>query len=279
MDVLARLKDLGFGDYEAKAYASLVASGQCNGYAVAKDAGVPRANVYGVLARLVERGAAQRFDTPHGVRYVAISPERLLARLEHDHRLALNAAQKALATIAQPDASAPAFNLRGRDETIAQAVADIDSASKTLLVAIQPVEAAQLAEPLRRARERGVTITTLCLEACEHECGDCQGQIHRMQKQPNGSASWLLLVIDQRLALLAQFDAATAEGVVTARHLVVELTSAYIRQSLILALLASELGEGIEDLLSTQALQALNRLYPDGDFLAHIQGLGDLASS
>ena len=161
---------------------------------------------------------------------------------------------------------------------MAQAGADIDAASETLLVAIQPAEAAQLAEALRRARARGVNITTLCLEACAHECGGCQGQIHRVQLAPQSAARWLLLVVDQCKALLGQFDGAAAEGVVTAQRLVVELASAYIRQSLALALLGNELGGRFEGLLSEQARQVLNRLYPDESFLAHIPSLVDTAS-
>jgi predicted transcriptional regulator len=278
VDVHALLQQLGFGDYEAKAYVGLVGAGQCNGYEVAKAAGMPRANVYAVLERLVERGAAQRLETSQGVRYAATAPQQLLARLGQTHQRTLDAAQDALAALEHPDASSPAFNLRNLDELMAHAGADMDVANETLLIAIQPAEAAQLAEPLQRARDRGVDITTLCLEACERECGGCQGRIHRLQLAPQGTARWLLLVVDQRQALLGQLDGANAEGVVTAQRVVVELVSAYIRQSLALALLGNELGGRLDDLLSKQARHALNRLYPDEDFLAHIQSLGDAAS-
>ena len=279
MDVHALLKELGFGDYEAKAYVSLVGAGQCNGYEVAKAAGMPRANVYAVLERLVERGAVQRFKTARQVRYAATAPQLLLSSLDKKHQSTLTAAQKALAALTQPDALTPAFNLHDADELLARACADIEAADKTLLVAIQPAEASRLAMPLQRARDRGVAITTLCLEACERECGGCQGQIHRHQLAPKGTARWLLLVADQRQVLLGQFDRSSAEGVVTAQPLLVELASAFIRQSLTLALLGDELGDQLEGLLSKHTRQVLNRLYPDGDFLAHIQSLGDNALS
>lgn len=279
MDVHALLKELGFGDYEAKAYVSLVGAGQCNGYEVAKAAGMPRANVYAVLERLVERGAVQRFKTARQVRYAATPPPDLLASLDKKHQNTLTAAQEALAKLAQPDALIPAFNLHDAEELLARARADIDAADKTLLVAIQPTEAARLAKPLQHARDRGVAITTLCLEACERECGGCQGQIHRHQLAPKGTARWLLVVADQRQVLLGQFDRGSAEGVVTAQPLVVELASAFVRQSLALALLGDELGDQLDRGLSTHSRQALNHLYPGGDFLAHIKSLGDSAPS
>ena len=89
----------------------------------------------------------------------------------------------------------------------------------------------------------------------------------------------MLLVADQRQVLMGQLDRARAEGVVTAQPLLVELASAFIRQSLTLALLGDEMGDQLQGLLSTHARKALNQLYPDGDFLAHIQSQGDSALS
>ena len=279
MDVHALLRELGFGEYEAKAYVSLVGAGECNGYEVAKAAGMPRANVYAVLERLVERGAVQRFKTARQVRYAATAPQDLLASLDKKHQNTLTAAKEALAKLAQPDALTPAFNLHDAEELLARACADIDAAENSLLIAIQPTEAARLAKPLQHARDRGVAITTLCLDACESECGGCQGQIHRHQLAPKGTARWLILVADQGQVLMGQLDRSSAEGVVTAQPLLVELATAFIRQSLTLALLGDELGGQLENLLSSQARQALNPLYPDGDFLAHIKSLGARALS
>ena len=59
-DILHALHQLGFTEYEARAYAALVAGGELNGYALAKASGIPRANVYAVAGKLVARGAAVR---------------------------------------------------------------------------------------------------------------------------------------------------------------------------------------------------------------------------
>lgn len=279
MDVYDLLRQLGFAEYEAKAYIGLLRSGDCNGYEVAKTTGVPRANVYGVLERLVGRGAAQRLETGKGVRYVATSPQLLLASLEGKHRQTLEATRTALATLERAEDAAVVFSLRGHDELILRAVAEIEATHDTLLIALQPGEARQLAEPLRRARERGVGITSLCLEACEQECGGCQGDIHRLQMAPEQGVRWLLLVADRSTALLGQIDGAAGQGLVTAQPLVIELTSAYIRQSLALALLGNELAGRFDGLLSQQARELFDRLYPGEDFLARIQDRGVPASS
>ncbi len=275
MKLHALLQELGFGEYEAKAYVALASAGQCSGYEVAKAAAVPRANVYAVLDRLIARGAAQRFDTAEGVRYAATPASQMLRRLEQKHQRTLAATRQGLGDIQPPQNEIPpAFTLRAENELLDRARAAIDAARKTLLLAVQPQEAARLSEALQHARARGVAITTVCLEACERECGACAGDVYRFQAAPGGGMRWLLLVADQREALVGQFDRATVQGVVTAQPPVVELTGAYIRQGLSLALLSNELGARLRQLMSPRTRQALDRLYPGEGFLAHLRSLG-----
>ncbi len=273
------LQELGFGEYEAKAYVALTRTGQCTGYELAKAAAIPRANVYSVLDRLIARGAARCFDTAQGVRYAATPATTMLGRLEQKHQRTLAAAREGLARLGPADEVSPAFTLRGEKELLEHACAGIDAARESLLLAIHPPEAAPLSDALRNASTRGVRITTLCLAGCEPECGACQGEIYRLDVTHDDEVRWLLLVSDQREALIGQFGEAAVHGVGTAQRPVIELTGAYIRQSLTLALLRDALGARIEDLLSQHTRQALDRLYPGGDFLAHIRSLGKLASS
>ncbi|HET7569088.1 MAG TPA: helix-turn-helix domain-containing protein [Gammaproteobacteria bacterium] len=270
MNVHALLQELGFTDYEARAYVSLVGAGPRNGYEVAKAAGMPRANVYAVLERLAERGAARRLDTPDGVRYVAVKPAELVRRLDRRHRRTLEAVEKALAVLERDDEVAPVFNLKSYNELIGQARAAIDGATSELLIGIQPTEAGALAEPLREARERGAAITTLCMEACDAECGGCQGHIHRYNLAPAGDARWLLIVGDGRHAIAGEIGAAGTTAVSTRQHLVVELIAAYIRQSLALAIVADDVGDRFDGLLSHSAHELLDALEPKGSFLARL---------
>lgn len=270
MNINDLLQELGFSDYEARAYVALIGNGVSNGYEVAKAAGMPRANVYTVLERLVERGGARRLDTADGVRYAAVRPAQLLRRLDRRHRRTLAAVEKALAALEQADEAAPVFNLRNDDELMAQARSIIDGARKELLVAIQPPEAAALASHLREARERGVAITTLCMQACDGECGGCQGRIHRYDLASAHGGRWLLLVDDEVRALAGEITEAGASAVLTRQRLIVDLVAAYIRQSLALAILTDDVGDRFEGLLSGPAREALDALQPDGDFLGRL---------
>src|ERR1051325_3325949 len=101
-DLTALLLQLGFSDYEARAYLALLQRNPLNGYELAKVSGLPRANIYAVLQKLEERGAAVRLDVPNGTRYAPIAPNELTKRVATRFQDTLSAVQQALEDLATP---------------------------------------------------------------------------------------------------------------------------------------------------------------------------------
>ncbi|CAM5185808.1 hypothetical protein CDEF62S_03838 [Castellaniella defragrans] len=277
MDTVTALQQLGFSEYEARAYAALVGEGELNGYGLAKKTGIPRANVYAVAEKLLARGALLRIEHEGGQRYVAVPPAQVLRKLEAQHRQALDTAQRTLAQRPVRREPVPVFNLRG-SELLAKGEQVIRDCHESLLVAIQPADASALAQSLRQAADRGVRITTLCLQACDGVCGGCQGDIHRHALAPVGSARWLVLVADQSIALVGQVSEGVSEGMTTRQPLMVELAADFVRQNLGLAAICQGLGSRLEGLLPPAVLAQLNDLYPDGGFPAYLRALGGQAA-
>jgi sugar-specific transcriptional regulator TrmB len=272
-DIAGVLQSLGFTEYEARAYLALLRADSLNGYEVAKVSAIPRANIYPVLERLVARGAARRLETAEATRYSATPAKTLLARLEADHRNVLSTAREALSHIGKKPTEARVFNLRNRDELLTEANTLLRAARKDLLVAIQFQEASALAPALAEARARGVAITTLCMEACASTCEGCVGDIHRYRLAPDKGARWLLLVADGRQLIAAEMRSDTTRAIATEQQLIVELATAYVRQSLALAMVAGALGERFNGLLSAEARRVLDGLHPDGGFIAYLERL------
>ncbi len=261
------LQQLGFTAYEAKAWLILAQATTLTGYEVAKHSGIPRANIYPVLKRLVERGAARRIDTPDGIRYAATPTPQLLEDMQREQQRLLTAAKAALPS--QPDLSQeqPVFSLQSAEQTLAAARRLIGETRQALFIAVQPREAALLAPELREAHERGVEITTLCMEACAAECGACRGTIHRCAMSPGGVDRWLLVSADNGAAVTAEFNAdGGVRAIETRQPLVVQLVTSYIRQSAALAVLGGELGDQFDGLVSLQARALLEGLQPHGGF-------------
>src|SRR5262245_14170727 len=147
----ALLQELGFSEYEARAYVALLQRSPLNGYELAKASGVPRANVYSVLQKLEERGAVVRLESQAGVRYAPVPPSELTQRLGDRFQDTLAAAQRSLQELAQPAEHDYIWNARGYAVLIEHAQALIDAARARLLVAIRPAEALALAAHLAQA--------------------------------------------------------------------------------------------------------------------------------
>ncbi len=272
MNTTESLQQLGFTTYEAKSYAALIDEDGLNGYELAKKSGIPRANIYAVAEKLVERGAILRSEQDGSQRYSAVPPEQLIHSLEAEYKRALNTAKKAMERQTNQARSHAVFNLRGQ-ELIARAKQIIDNSQKTLFIGIEKREAGALAESMQHAYHRGVEINTLCMQACADECGGCQGTIERYNVAPAGETNWLILISDNKTALVGQVNEHNAEGMVTDQRIGVEIANAFIKQNVTLAAMGEALGDKLKDLVPASVIQQLNNLYPDQGFSSYVKGL------
>jgi predicted transcriptional regulator len=264
-EILELLQALGFGDYEARAYVALLQRSPLNGYELAKASGLPRANVYSILDRLEERGAVVRIDTPSGTRYSAVPPSELVGRIGSKFSANLSAAQHRLEQIAAPPTYEYVWNAHGYQSLLDNARTLIDSTEHRLLVATWSPEALALAGTLAEAEARGVEVVTLCLQGCPTECGGCRGAIFRYRLAPEYAGRWLVVVQDESEALAGEIGPGDeALTVRTRQRMLVELSAWYIRHSIALAGVVSDLGDQLPHLLSPATLASLAMLGPGG---------------
>jgi HTH-type transcriptional regulator, sugar sensing transcriptional regulator len=264
-DTVRLLQRLGFGDYEAKAYIGLLQGGPMSGYELAKVSGVPRANVYDVLPKLEERGAVVRLDSPSGARYSAVPTSQLMPRLADRFNDDLAAAEEALVGQAEAINQDYAWNVESYRSVIDHARTLADGAEKEMLLAVWPQEAELLSENLLDAEERGVSVTTLCLAACAQECGNCRGSIYRYRLSPDEASRWLVVGIDGKEMLAGEIDKhESAYAIRTTHKLLVELAGWYVRNSIALATLVSDLGDRLPGMLSRHGSQVLASLSRGG---------------
>jgi HTH-type transcriptional regulator, sugar sensing transcriptional regulator len=266
MDTAALLQQLGFGEYESRAYITLLKDKPLNGYELAKASGLPRANIYAVLQKLEKRGAVVRLDTPpDGVRYSPVPPRDLLQRLRSSYESVLESTQDALESISAPVEYEQVWNVHGHAAMLEHARSVVDSAEKNLLTAISPEEASALKDNFNAAQARGVKITNLCTSACVEQCGHCQGNIFRYSVTGEKSRRWLVIVQDEEQVLASEIGPEDETlAVLTRQQILVELISWYIYHSIALAAVLNDLGQRAEDLLQADTLSVLASLGPDG---------------
>ncbi len=272
-----KLIDLGFGQYEARAYVALLKQYPLNGYELAKLSGIPRANIYGVLQKLVDHGAALRIDTPEGKRYLPVQPDELIQKLNDSYKETLENARQSLASLCIQQEGDYAWNVQGYEALIEHARQLIDKAEDSLLVAINPNEAPLLGPYIAKASERGVKIITHCMAGCAEACGHCHGQVFRIYVPEQENTRWLVLIPDESEVLAGQIDPqGEALGVRASHHLLVNLAAGYIRNSLSLSTLLEKLGEQLNVYIDKDVIKSLETLAPThkpGNWLKNMKNM------
>lgn len=157
-----QLIQLGFSQYEARAYVGLLGSEPLTGYALSNLTGIPQPKVYETLRRLQAKGIVAPLDG-EPARFVAKSADELLAGLEDSFRARLASAERELART--PAGHGQGFKvLQSFDSWPAieqQAVELVRSSDRHVYVSINCPHPQAIAAAIADADDRGVACDVL----------------------------------------------------------------------------------------------------------------------
>ncbi|SFJ77548.1 Sugar-specific transcriptional regulator TrmB [Streptosporangium canum] len=245
-DVVEQLQRLGMSGYEAKAYITLVGSGQpLNGYEVAKRSGVPRSTVYETLGKLVAKGAAYEVrGAEDATDYLPLPPRSLLERMRREFDDSIESLQASLPTIVAPPEAHLIHNLKDAGALLARAEDVVAAARTDLFLSIWPEEMKRLSPLVRRAVGRGVDASVMHFGPAEDLVGHLYE--HRFSTpdviMENLGCRLLVVAADRREALIGGFLGGSAWGVYTEDPAVVLMAVEYIRHDIALQIIADRVG-------------------------------------
>lgn len=200
------LTPFGFTPTESRIYEVLLAQGPGTGYAVARSAGLARANAYSALEGLVTKGAA-RADEHQPKVFRAEPPSSILARIANAQGEALDHLSRALdgfgapATLSIVEVTTPKGLLQVLSNEIGRAQHSVHL--------IAPAEAFPiLAPPLRRAVGAALDVVLLA-EAPVQLAFALVEEIDREMRWPGLP---LVGVFDDRSAVLASREGVEIQG-------------------------------------------------------------------
>jgi HTH-type transcriptional regulator, sugar sensing transcriptional regulator len=151
------LTSFGFTPTESLVYEVLLTEGPGTGYAIARAAGLARANAYSALEGLVAKGAA-RVEGGRPKRYRPEAPAGLIARISNTHGLALERLSSELEEISVPNTPTVVEIESGR--AVLQLIThDIARASQFVMLLAPPDAFPLLAPALRRPVSAGVPVS------------------------------------------------------------------------------------------------------------------------
>jgi sugar-specific transcriptional regulator TrmB len=200
------LTHFGFTPTESLVYEVLLTSGPGTGYAIARAAGLARANAYSALEGLVAKGAA-RVEGGRPRLYRPEAPAGLIARIAHNHGLALDRLSSDLETLAVPSTPTVVEIESGR--AVLQLIThDVARASRSVALLV-PSDAYPLLGPaLRRPVSAGLPVSLWSTGPTELGFADV-GIV-------SGDHSWpgmpIISVVDDRSAIIGSRQGSEVRG-------------------------------------------------------------------
>lgn len=217
------LTRFGFTPTESLIYEVLLTSGPGTGYALARAAGLARANAYSALEGLVAKGAA-RVEGGRPRHYRPEPPTSLIARISNDQGLALERLSNDLESVAVPGTPTVVEIETGR--AVLQLIThDVARAARSVALVAPPDAFPLLAPALRRPVSSGLPVEL-------YSSSPVDLGFHPVEVIPEGH-SWpgmpIISVVDDRSAILGSRQGgevrghwSTAPGLVAAARLALQ---------------------------------------------------------
>jgi HTH-type transcriptional regulator, sugar sensing transcriptional regulator len=191
------LTHFGFTPTESLVYEVLLTGGPGTGYAIARTAGLARANAYSALEGLVTKGAA-RVDVGRPKRYRPEAPAALIARISTDHGMALERLSSDLDTVSVP-ATPTLVEIESGRAVLQLITHDVARAASSVAL-LAPADAFPLLAPaLRRPYAAGLPLVLCATTPVDlgFAVVEVVGDAHAWPGMP------IISVVDGRSALLA----------------------------------------------------------------------------
>lgn len=228
------LEPFGFTRTQDIVFWALTRCGSATGYAIARDTGIARANVYHALEVLVKRGMASSSGGRPSV-YQTASPEASLALLASGVRRELAEVALALGTGSDgtpgtPQAGPEERDIRSRGAVVSEASRCITAATLEVLAVVGPW-VPELSPVLAEARRRGVPVRAVSLGLPAPESAIVR-DVPRAELDSYWGGLPVAIVGDRRHAVCAVLSPSGVRGIATSNPGVVPFLRHLLRREL-----------------------------------------------
>ncbi|WP_223068209.1 TrmB family transcriptional regulator [Paenibacillus caui] len=244
------LTNIGFSEYEAKAYLALLMHQPETPYEMAKKSGIPTSKIYEVVRKLAEKGYILPVtDNEDGRLYAAMETDELASKETQKIVQSLETVSKTIADEKAKSNEHYIWPLATSEEALAKAGQMIETAERELLIAMWREESISLLPHIRQASARGVRIAVI--HYGEHQIEDI-GPVYRhpientIYEEKGGRI--LNIVADREQSLTATFwTNGQVEGGWTRNKAFVTVTEDYIRHDIYVLKIEQRLEPKITD--------------------------------
>ncbi len=248
-EVSSDLQRLGFSEYEARTYLTLLQLKPATAYEVSREAGLPRSNTYSALESLTKKMAVQPIsESP--VRYVPVEPAVLLGRMSREVKDVCERLKNDLRGVTKKDESDFVWRVEGGPNVDRKIKELIDGAQQHVWIKAAADILLPHSEELKRASSRGVSVLIILFgsDPKPFEFGrNCSVYLHEGNGVRMGGADNLFTItVDYKIALTASV-AGDVVGAFTRSEPIVRMAETLIRHDYYMAEIFNRFGKQIDD--------------------------------
>ena len=165
------LKDLGFSEYEARAYVSALQLKSATAYELAQDSGIPTSKIYETVGRLREKKLLFEVADEKKKKFAPLSGEKFLDQTRRLSEQRFADLARNLKNLPQAKEVSFIWNIHDYDFLIEKSLKLIREAKNTILLSVWPEELKTVLEDIESACARGVKTAVIHFGKPEKKAG------------------------------------------------------------------------------------------------------------
>lgn len=200
---LVKLHQLGFSEYEAKAYITLLKYNPVTGYELSKNSGVPRSMIYQTLQRLIDKGAVLSI-MGQPIKYIPTDSQELLDRFRTNYNALVENLGEELSQVSNVVDYSYFWNLKGYAAIIEKTKNVIADTKDSLYISAYDEELSYLKTQLLDVHNRGCKTEILCRGEIDLPIPNIYLNPDRSKDEDKNLGRWLTVISDLKVVLIAE---------------------------------------------------------------------------
>jgi sugar-specific transcriptional regulator TrmB len=197
---------LGFTEYEAKAYISLIKTHPATAYEIARESGIPSSKIYEIISRLLEKNLFLLVIEQDKKKYVPVPPDEFVESRKSYFNETIENLKENLPKIKKKEGVSFIWNIYEYDYLMDKAKRMIDDADSEIMISLWPEEFTSLETMLKNAEARGIKVAIVHFGTPEKEIGQLfQHPIEDTLYNEKGGRGFTL-VCDSKTALVGTIN-------------------------------------------------------------------------
>jgi sugar-specific transcriptional regulator TrmB len=231
--LISNLAELGFTEYEAKAYIALAGNNPVTAYELSKISGIPSSKIYEVLSKLADKEAVLVLDHQDKKRYVPVNAQEYIDEQKSKLDTTIKELREDFRNISGKSKISYIWNLHDYDHLMNKAERMIWKSGKTLLISAWHQEAFSLLKILKEKEKKGINISIVHFGNVKISVGQIfQHPIEDTIYSEKGGRGFAV-VADSRSALMGTvFEDNAVEGAWSTNNGFVTLAEDYIKHDI-----------------------------------------------